>query len=224
MARLIPRKQIEEQQNISGSLTVQQNVEVGNDVIISGSLFVSKSFFFGNETGSLNEITGSVFLTGSLTIDGNLKVGAPETVLSITSSNTILSEDTQRYAGILAKDFGANVPTLYVSSTDGDDTNDGRTIQFPLRTIKRAASLAAPGYDGRYGFDTGSIQNGYVIKVQAGTYLEDNPVILPKNTTIWGAGLRITKINAKNPEQDLFYVNAGCYIAEVKIMARPNKS
>ena len=49
MARLIPRKQIEEQQNISGSLTVQQNVEVGNDVIISGSLFVSKSFFFGNE-------------------------------------------------------------------------------------------------------------------------------------------------------------------------------
>jgi hypothetical protein len=215
MARLIPRKQIEEQQNISGSLTVQQNVEVGSDVIISGSLFVSKSFFFGNETGSLNEITGSVFLTGSLTIDGNLKVGAPETVLSITSSNTILSEDTQRYAGILAKDFGANVPTLYVSSTDGDDTNDGRTIQFPLRTIKRAASLAAPGYDGRYGFDTGSIQNGYVIKVQAGTYLEDNPVILPKNTTIWGAGLRITKINAKNPEQDLFYVNAGCYIAEV---------
>ena len=82
-------------------------------------------------------------------------------------------------------------------------------------TIKRAAALSSPGYDGRYGFDTGSIYNGYVIKVQAGTYLEDNPVILPKNTTIWGAGLRITKINAKNPEQDLFWVNSGCYIAEV---------
>ncbi len=215
MARLIPRKQIEEQQNITGSLTIAENVFVGNDAIISGSLFVSKSFFLGNDTGSKSEITASVFLSGSLTIDGNLKVGAPETVLSITSSNTILAEDTQRYAGILAKDFGANQPTLYVSSTDGDDTNDGRTIQYPLRTIKRAAALASPGYDGRYGFDTGSISNGYVIKVQAGTYLEDNPVILPKNTTIWGAGLRITKINAKNPEQDLFYVNSGCYIAEV---------
>jgi len=215
MARLIPRKQIEEQQNITGSLTVAENLFLGNDAIISGSLFVSKSFFMGNDTGSKNEITGSVFLTGSLIIDGVLKTGAPNTVLSITSSNTILAEDTQRYSGILAKDFGANVPTLYVSSTDGDDTNDGRTIQFPLRTIKRAASLAAPGYDGRYGFDTGSIQNGYVIKVQAGTYLEDNPVILPKNTTIWGAGLRITKINAKNPTEDLFYVNSGCYIAEV---------
>jgi hypothetical protein len=75
--------------------------------------------------------------------------------------------------------------------------------------------LASPGYDGRYGFDTGSVSNGYVIKVQAGTYLEENPVILPANTTIWGAGLRITKINAKNPTEDLFHVNSGCYIAEV---------
>ena len=215
MARLIPRKQIEEQQNITGSLTIGQNVYVGNDAIISGSIFASQSFFLGSNTGSLNEITGSVFLTGSLTIDGVLKTAAPNTILSVTSSNTILAVDTQRYAGILAKDFGANLPTLYVSSTDGDDSNDGRSIQYPLRTIKRAAALATPGYDGRYGFDTGSIYNGYVIKVQAGTYLEDNPVILPSNTTIWGAGLRITKINAKNPTYDLFLVNSGCYIAEV---------
>ena len=215
MARLIPRKQIEEQQNISGSLTIQQNVDIGNDAIISGSLFVSKSFFLGNDVTDKSEITGSVFLTGSLEIDGQLVFKGPEAVLSATASNTLLAVDTQRYAGILAKDFGANVPTLYVSSTDGDDNNDGRSIQYPLRTIKRAASLASPGYDGRYGFDTGSIFNGYVIKVQAGTYLEDNPVILPKNTTIWGAGLRITKINAKNPTEDLFLVNSGCYIAEV---------
>ena len=215
MARLIPRKQIEEQQNISGSLSIKENVNVGQDAIISGSIFVSQSFFFGNDTGSKNEITGSVFLTGSLVIDGELRTAAPNTILSVTSSNSLVSVDTQRYAGILAKDFGANLPTLYVSSTDGDDTNDGRSIQYPLRTIKRAAALSTPGYDGRYGFDTGSIFNGYVIKVQAGTYLEDNPVILPKNTTIWGAGLRITKINAKNPTNDLFWVNSGCYIAEV---------
>jgi hypothetical protein len=215
MARLIPRKQIEEQQNISSSFSVGQDLIVGRDTVISGSLFVSQSFFFGNDTGSRNEITGSVFLTGSLTIAGDLFVGAPDTVLSIKASGSLSSDDTQRYAGILAKDFGANLPTLYVSSTDGDDTNDGRTIQYPLRTIKRAAALASPGYDGRYGFDTGSVSNGYVIKVQAGTYLEDNPVILPKNTTIWGAGLRITKINAKTPTEDLFHVNAGCYIAEV---------
>jgi hypothetical protein len=140
MARLIPRKQIEEQQNISGSLSIRENVFVGNDAIISGSLFVSKSFFLGSATSSKSEITGSVFLTGSLVIDGELRTSAPNTILSVTSSNTILAVDTQKYAGILAKDFGANLPTLYVSSTDGDDTNDGRTIQYPLRTIKRAAA------------------------------------------------------------------------------------
>jgi hypothetical protein len=215
MARLIPRKQIEEQQNISGSFRVGEDINIGNNTIISGSIFVSQSFFFGSATSSRNEITGSVFLTGSLVIEGDLRTGAPNTILSVTSSNTVLAVDTQRYAGILAKDFGANLPTLYVSSTDGDDSNDGRSIQYPLRTIKRAAALSTPGYDGRYGFDTGSVFNGYVIKVQAGTYLEDNPVILPKNTTIWGAGLRITKINAKTPTEDLFYVNSGCYIAEV---------
>ena len=137
MARLIPRKQIEEQQNISGSLSIKENVNVGQDAIISGSIFVSQSFFFGNDTGSKNEITGSVFLTGSLVIDGELRTAAPNTILSVTSSNSLVSVDTQRYAGILAKDFGANLPTLYVSSTDGDDTNDGRSIQYPLRTIKR---------------------------------------------------------------------------------------
>jgi len=128
MARLIPRKQIEEQQNISSSLSIGQNLFVANDAIISGSLFVSKSFFFGSSTSSKSEITGSVFLTGSLVIDGELRTSAPNTILSVTSSNTVLAVDTQRYAGILAKDFGANLPTLYVSSTDGDDTNDGRII------------------------------------------------------------------------------------------------
>jgi hypothetical protein len=216
MARLIPRKQIEEQQDISSSLTIRQDLFVGGSIFSSGSIQIDNDFFLGDNLNDRGEITSSVFLTGSLTIDGNFEI-IGENLLNLTASNALVSVDTQRYAGILAKDFGANVPTLYVSSTDGDDTNDGRSIQYPLRTIKRAAQLASPGYDGRYGFDTGSIFNGYVIKVQAGTYLEDNPVILPKNTTIWGAGLRITKINAKTPTEDLFYVNSGCYVAEVTV-------
>jgi len=217
MARLIPRKQIEDQQNISSSFSVGGNLNVGQSAIISGSLFVSESFFFGSNTGSLNEITGSVFLTGSLTIDGTLRTTAPNTILSITASNASQSLNTQLYNGIRSFDFGANVPTLYVSSTDGDDTNDGRSIQYPLRTIKRAAQLAQPGYDGRYGLSTSSLYSGYVIRVQAGTYVEDNPVIMPKNSTIWGSGLRITKILAKNKDQDLFWVNSGCYVAEVTV-------
>jgi hypothetical protein len=213
MAVLIPRKQIEEQKEFTSSL------DIGGDLTVSGSLLVSKSFFFGNELTDKNEITGSVFLTGSLNVDGEFTIkDAATTVLAFTASQALQASqsfDTTRYGGILARDFGANVPTLYVSATDGDDANDGRTIQFPLKTVKRAAQLATPGFDGRYGLPSGSKFSGYVIRVQAGTYIEENPVILPKNASIWGSGLRITKINAKNPDQDLFYVNSGCYIAEV---------
>jgi hypothetical protein len=213
MAVLIPRKQIEEQKDFTASL------DIGGDLTVSGSLLVSKSFFLGSELTDKNEITGSVFLTGSLNIDGEFSIkDAATTVLSFTSSQALKaleSFDTTRYAGVLARDFGANVPTLYVSATDGDDTNDGRTIQFPLRTIKRAAELATPGFDGRYGLPSGSNFSGYVIRVQAGTYVENNPVILPKNASIWGSGLRITKILAQNPSEDLFHVNSGCYVAEV---------
>jgi hypothetical protein len=217
MARLIPRKQIEEQQNISSSFSIGQDLNVGNNVIVSGSLLVSQSFFLGTDTGSKSEITGSVYLTGSLSIDGSLNFVGPKAILSATASNALQSNDTRLYDGIRSVDFGANVPTLYVSSTDGDDNNDGRSIQYPLRTIKRASLLATPGYDGRYGLDSGSKYNGYVIRVQAGTYLEDNPVTLPKNSTIWGSGLRITKILAQNKNEDLFWVNSGCYVAEVTV-------
>jgi len=215
MAVLIPRKQIEEQNDISGSFRVGGDLSVSGSTVIGGSFSADSEFFLGNELTDRGEITGSVFLTGSLTIDGDFGFEDVNRVLNVTASQALQSQDTFRYAGILARDFGANVPTLYVSSTDGDDNNDGRSIQFPLRTVKRAAQLATPGFDGRYGIPLGSLFSGYVIRVQAGTYVENNPVILPKNTTIWGSGLRITKINALNPEQDLFYVNSGCYIAEV---------
>jgi hypothetical protein len=216
MARLIPRKQIEEQQDLSGSLRIGGDLIVTGSSLFSGSLQVDNDFFLGNELTDRGEITGSVFLTGSLIIDGELNL-ANLTQLSATASNALLASDTILYDGIRSRDFGANVPTLYVSSTDGDDANDGRSIQYPLKTVKRAALLATPGYDGRYGLDSGSLFNGYVIRVQAGTYLEDNPVILPKNSTIWGAGLRITKILARNKNEDLFWVNAGCYVAEITV-------
>ena len=60
MANLIPRKQIEEQQNISGSFSVGQDLFVGNDTILSGSLYVSKSFFLGNNVNDYNDITLSL--------------------------------------------------------------------------------------------------------------------------------------------------------------------
>ena len=209
MARLIPQKQIEEINSFRDSISV------ANSVFISGSLLVSQSVDLGSQSDTPQRITGSVQITGSLELDGNLSFKDARDRLDATASFADTSVDTQRFGGILAKDFGASGATIYVSATKGDDNNDGRTPQFPLRTIKKAAELATPGDDGRYGLPTGSLFTGFRIDVDTGTYLEENPIELPKNTTVWGSGLRVTKILAKNENEDLFWVNSGCYLAEM---------
>ena len=209
MARLIPQKQIEEI-NI-----FKDNISVKKSVFISGSLLVSQSINIGSELTTPQSITGSVEITGSLEIDGNLIFSNANNRLDATASFADESVDTQRFGGILAKDFGQSDATLYVSSTNGSDDNDGRTAQFPLRTIKKAAKIATDGDDGRYGLPTGSLFSGFAIKIDTGTYLEENPIELPKNTTVWGSGLRVTKVLAKNENEDLFWVNSGNYISEM---------
>jgi len=208
MARLISRKQVEEIQDFIRDTSFAQGVS------ISGSLLVSQSFTLGSDPSEKSTITGSVELSGSLTIDGPLNVVGDQ-ALELTSSVSLESLDSRLFGGIKPEDFGAMDATIYVSSTSGDDTNDGRTPQFPLRTVKRAAELATAGDDGRFGLPTGSLFTGFAIEVSAGTYLEENPIELPKNTTVWGAGLRVTKIVAKNENEDLFWVNSGCYLSEM---------
>ena len=142
MARLISRKQVEEIKDFIRDTSFAQNVT------ISGSLLVSESFNMGSDPDIKSTITGSVELTGSLTIDGPLNVIGDQ-ALNATASFSLESLDTQLFGGIKAEDFGAMDATIYVSSTSGNDKNDGRTQQFPVRTVKRAAELATSGDDGR---------------------------------------------------------------------------
>jgi hypothetical protein len=207
MARLISRTQVEEQQDFIKNTSFSQNVT------ISGSLLVSQSFSIGSNSDTQQQITGSVEITGSLTLDGPFNVVGDQ-ALDLTASIALESINTRLFGGVTPEDFGASDSTLYVSSTNGSDDNDGRTPQFPLKTVKRAAELASAGDDGRFGLPDSDF-SGFRIEVAAGTYRENNPIELPRNTTIWGAGLRVCKILANNENEDLFWVNSGCYIAEV---------
>jgi hypothetical protein len=139
MARLIPQKQIEEI-NI-----FKDSISINNSVFISGSLLVSQSISIGTIPSIKQTITGSVEITGSLTIDGPLAFANAENRLNATSSFADVAVDTQKFGGIPVADFAASEATLYVSSTNGNDNNDGRTPQFPLRTVKKAAELLNSG-------------------------------------------------------------------------------
>ena len=144
MARLISRTQVEEIKDFIRDTSFSQNVS------ISGSLLVSQSFDMGSLPDTKSTITGSVEITGSLTLDGPLNVIGDQ-ALDITASVSLKSLDTQLFGGIKPEDFGAEEATLFVSSTSGNDNNDGRTPQFALRTVKKAAELAEAGDDGRFG-------------------------------------------------------------------------
>jgi hypothetical protein len=95
---------------------------------------------------------------------------------------------------------GATVTNILYVTQDGIDTNTGKKLGDAKRTIGAALTAAT---------------TGTVIKVSAGSYLENNPLIIPQQVSIVGDSLREVSVQPLNPNEDLFYVSNGNYIAEM---------
>ena len=97
-----------------------------------------------------------------------------------------------------------------VSADNGDDVNDG--INKPVKTIKRALQIASGLV-----YDSAGRVNGkrLVIAVASGEYYEDNPIIIPDNVSVVGAGLRACNIRPLNNGKDMLRVRNGCYFTEI---------
>lgn len=79
----------------------------------------------------------------------------------------------------------------------GDDNWDGLTQSRPKRTIRAALNAAVPNT---------------CIKIGAGTFVEDNPLVMPQFTTIYGSGTRGTNIVPLNKDKNIIYVTNACYL------------
>jgi hypothetical protein len=86
--------------------------------------------------------------------------------------------------------------TLYVSK-DGNDNNNGETLENAFLTIKAAMANASPGT---------------TVFLKSGDYTENNPVTIPPRVALVGDGLRAVSVRPANRTQDIFYVNNACYI------------
>jgi hypothetical protein len=95
---------------------------------------------------------------------------------------------------------GATVTNILYVTKDGSDTNTGRKLGDAKATIGAALTEST---------------TGTVIKVSAGTYLENNPLIIPEQVSIVGDSLREVSVSPQNAGEDLFYVSTGNYIAEM---------
>jgi hypothetical protein len=79
----------------------------------------------------------------------------------------------------------------------GNDEWDGLTLSRPKRTIRAAINAASPNT---------------CIKLGAGTFVEDNPLVMPQFTTLYGSGTRGTTIIPQNKDKNIIYVTNACYL------------
>ena len=128
-----------------------------------------------------------------------------------TADTPPLSDQSRRIA---TTDFVYRVATndtggrVYVSSTIGDDTNDGRSAARPVATIKKAAQIA-------YGLQAAVPTDGdeYVsIIVSGGEYLEDNPISLPRNCSLIGDNLRRVIVRPLNGDRHMVKASNETYV------------
>ena len=144
--------------------------------------------------------------------------------MAIKISNTTIIDDSRNIvnAGIvtadyyygdaskLSKTFPLVSNVLYVAK-NGNDANPGTRLSEPKATIAGAIAAAK----------TSGTTAGTVIKVSAGTYIENNPIALPDQVSIIGDSLREVTVTPQNTG-DLFYVGTGNYIAEMSFVGAAN--
>jgi hypothetical protein len=101
---------------------------------------------------------------------------------------------------IVSVGAGATVTNILYVTSDGKDTNAGKKLGDAKATIAGAVAIST---------------TGTVIKVSAGTYVENNPIKLPPQVSIVGDSLREVTLQPQNSNEDLFHVAPGNYISEM---------
>jgi len=101
---------------------------------------------------------------------------------------------------------GATVTNVIYVTKDGNDTNTGLKLGDAKATIAGAVAISTAGS---------------VIRVSAGSYVENNPIQIPNQVSIVGDSLREVSVTPQN-QGDLFYVGNGNYIAEMSFVGSAN--
>lgn len=107
------------------------------------------------------------------------------------------------FAGL--SDYPIVTNILYVTK-NGSDANTGRKLGEAKATIKGAIAVAGAGT---------------VIKVSAGTYVEDNPIKVPDQVSVVGDSLREVTVTPNNPG-DLFHLGNGNYMWNMSFVGVAN--
>ena len=153
----------------------------------SGGVKLSAAGSGSNDTWFFDYSSGVLNFNGTVVPSG------------VTASNIYLVG--YRYIGPKGIGDSQISNVLYVTK-DGRDENSGLRIADSKATIKSAVSVA-------------STIPGSIIKVSAGTYVENNPIKVGPQVSIVGDSLREVTIVPQNANQDLFHVSPGNLISDM---------
>ena len=95
---------------------------------------------------------------------------------------------------------GTTVTNILYVTKDGSDNNTGKKLGDAKATISSALATATAGT---------------VIKVSAGSYIENNPLVLPQQVSVIGDSSREVSVSPQNADQDLFHISNGNYVTEM---------
>lgn len=190
-----------------GVITARQDVIIQRHLFVSGITTLGASNGIGTVTiGSGNtallvqgnaRITGILSIgQGTVTIDGNNNTITSGQV-TISGSSITLGDNVVINAGASGINSAPNV--LYVAK-DGNNNNNGTSIDNAKLTIAGAVSIA---------------QSGTTIKVLSGSYNENNPITVPPFVAIVGDSLKTVTVVPNNSTQDIFHLNKGTYLAHM---------
>jgi hypothetical protein len=151
---------------------------------------------FSSELGKLNfanQIVTPTINGTPITLDGSQSVKSeinlnPDTTVTVNGKLSVTGDTLLKgKIRVLGEDPLGTAPfvgnTLYVT-VDGDDTNDGRAQDSSRACRTIAGAIRSPYY-----------QEGTTIRVAAGHYFEENPLVLLPNTSVIGNDLRTTLSN-----------------------------
>jgi len=184
---------------LSGSIMRSSGSNSGSTtIVVSGSFKTDNNSTFGSLLNNTHQFTGSVFITGSATLSGSIRADA------FFGDGSYLTN-----VGYTEK--------LFFVSEDGSDTNDGKTQNYPFRTIKAAVQAASASIASQ----TSSLSNPYRVSIQVapGYYTEQAPIIMPKYTSIIGNDLRTTIVRPTTATSgsNLFLVDNADYFYGLRL-------
>jgi len=189
--------------SVAGTVTYEDvtNVDSIGFVTARSGLLVGSATTFTEKL----VVEGDARVTGILTIGtASITIDGTNNTISIGNENVVITNSSITIGSgvsISASASGINTaPNVLYVAKDGNNSNNGASIDNAFLTIKGAVGVAT---------------TGTTIRVLAGTYTENNPIEVPPFVSIVGDDLKTVTIIPQNTNQNIFHVRKGCYLAEM---------